>query len=90
MWIRWLWWVRRWVDRQLGLDARLSNLPPVDPGLLSAAQRVVKSYAGFANHSGEYKRDRAYKALIREFPSMERNAIAMAIEVAYYLLRDEL
>jgi len=84
MWTTFLWWLRRWVDRQLGLDPRLSNLPPVDPGLLDAAQRVVVTCQGFENKSGEYKRDRAYKILIREFPSVERNAIAMAIEVAYY------
>jgi len=85
MWIKFVLMVRRWCDRRLGVDPRMGRLPILSSHMIDAAEVLVKEMHGgpTAEKCGEYKRDRVYKKLLRQFPATARSSASVAIEVAY-------
>lgn len=82
---RMLRWLHGWLGRLLHVQA--SGLPVIDPVLLEAAHVEVTRYLPQLTLSGEYKRDKAYKALIRQFPDVAHYHVSVAIELAYGRVR---
>ena len=75
-----------WLGKYLG--EQYSVLPRLDEELLAYAEALVEEYYRNTAMSGEFKRDRVYKALARQFPMMPKPHISLAIELVYWKLRD--
>ena len=83
-------WLYRWAGKkawkgQPPLDHRMDAIPRIASEVLDCAELHVAQYNEnvYEARSGEYKRDRVYKALGRAFPQASRTTLAVAIEVAY-------
>jgi hypothetical protein len=76
--------IRRWCDACLGVDPRMGRLPILETSFIDAAVAVVQDYESGPQSlkAGEYKRDRVYKTLHRQFPARPLTEISVAIEVA--------
>ena len=79
-------WLYEWLGKYLG--EQYSTLPVISEEVLREAEKLVNQYIDSTVMSGEYKRDRVYKALARMFQQVPRQHLSLAIELAYWKLHE--